>query len=121
MNDGETTLAQLKQCVRQFTEERDWRQFHDLKNLSMALTIEAGELMEHFRWLPNTEANAAMNDEEVAAAIREEVADVLLFLIQFANIAGIDLSNAAEEKLAINAKRYPIDKFKGVSKKYDQR
>jgi dCTP diphosphatase len=120
MNDNESTLRELKERVARFTDERDWRQFHNLKNLSMALAIEASELMEHFRWVSSADADAVMSDAEVAAAIREEAADVLLFLTQFANVAGIDLLDAAEKKLAINEARYPIAKCKGIATKYDK-
>lgn len=115
MNDNESTIGELKERIAGFTEERDWRRFHDLKNLSMALVIEASELMEHFRWVSNSDADSVMDDAELAAAVREEVADVLLFLTQFANVAGIDLMEAAEKKLKINEARYPIDKCKGIA------
>ena len=107
----------MKKRIQQFTDEREWQQFHDLKNLSMALAIEAAELMEHFRWVANTDASAVMNHVETAAAIRQEVADVLLLLTQFANVANIDLMDAAEKKLAINETRYPVEKCKGVATK----
>ncbi len=80
MNDQQSNLAELKQQIREFTTARDWEQFHDLKNLSMALAIEAAELMEHFRWVNNADANAVMQNEATAKAVREEVADVLLLL-----------------------------------------
>lgn len=120
MNDASAALDELKQRMRQFADDRDWQQFHDLKNLSMALAIEAAELMEHFRWVANTDANAVMNDAESAAAIRQEAADVLLLLVQFANVAGIDLMAAADAKLALNQVRYPVEKCKGVATKYDK-
>jgi dCTP diphosphatase len=120
MNDSASTLEELKQRMKQFADDRDWQQFHDLKNLSMALAIEAAELMEHFRWVANTNANALMSDADVAAAIRQEAADVLLLLVQFANVAGIDLMAAAQAKLALNEVRYPIDKSRGVATKYDK-
>lgn len=120
MNDTTSALQELKQRMRQFADDRDWQQFHDLKNLSMALAIEAAELMEHFRWVANTDANAVMNNAESAAAIRQEVADVLLLLVQFANIAGIDLMAAAEAKIDFNEVRYPVEKCKGVATKYDK-
>ena len=120
MNDEATTLHELKARVRLFGEERDWQQFHDLKNLSMAIAIEAAELMEHFRWIANTEANAVMNETTSAAEICEEVADVLLLLTQFANVANIDLMDSAEKKLAVNAARYPVEKFKGMATKYNK-
>ncbi len=120
MNDQQTTISELKARVREFTSERDWDRFHELKSLSMALTIEAAELMEHFRWIANSDANALMQDAEVAKAVREEVADVLLFLTQFANVAQIDLMAAAEEKLQLNESRYPIEKCKGIATKYNK-
>lgn len=120
MNDSASTLEELKQRMKQFADDRDWQQFHDLKNLSMALAIEAAELMEHFRWVANTNANALMSDADVAAAIRQEAADVLLLLVQFANVAGIDLMAAAQAKLALNEVRYPIEKSRGVATKYDK-
>jgi dCTP diphosphatase len=120
MNDNDSKLSELKASIRQFTDERQWQQFHDLKNLSMALAIEAAELMEHFRWVANSGANAVMNDAETANAIREEAADVLLLLTQFANVAGIDLMDAAEKKLVLNETRYPVEKCKGVATKYDK-
>jgi dCTP diphosphatase len=120
MNDSDSTIRELKAAIQHFTDEREWQQFHDLKNLSMALSIEVAELMEHFRWVTNTEANAVMESAETADAIREEAADVLLLLTQFANVAGIDLMNAAAKKLALNQTRYPVDKCKGVATKYNK-
>jgi len=120
MNDIDTPLGELKTHMRQFANERDWQQFHDLKNLSMAVAIEAAELMEHFRWVTNSDANLLMNETDTAIAIRQEVADVLMLLVQFANVAGIDLMAAAEAKIALNETRYPIDKCKGVATKYDK-
>jgi dCTP diphosphatase len=120
MNDNESVLFDLKQQIAKFTNEREWGRFHDLKNLSMALAIEVAELMEHFRWVTNADANALMDDADTAAAIREEAADVLLLLTQFANIAGIDLMDAAEKKLSLNELRYPVDKCKGIATKYDK-
>jgi dCTP diphosphatase len=120
MNDVTTPLNELKTQMRQFAEDRDWQQFHDLKNLSMAIAIEAAELMEHFRWIANADANALLNDTPTAIAVGEEAADVLLLLVQFANVAGIDLMATAEAKIAVNETRYPIDKSKGVATKYDR-
>jgi dCTP diphosphatase len=121
MNDDDSTLSELKARTRQFSDERDWQQFHDLKNLSMAIAIEAAELMEHFRWIGNTEANALMSNTAVAAEIREEVADILLLVAQFANVADIDLMDSAAKKLVVNAARYPVAEFKGSATKYNKR
>jgi dCTP diphosphatase len=120
MNDHDSTLRELKVAIQHFTDEREWQQFHDLKNLSMALSIEVAELMEHFRWVTNSEANEVMKSSEAANAIREEAADVLLLLTQFANVAGIDLMDAAERKLTLNQTRYPVDKCRGIATKYNK-
>ncbi len=117
MKDVDSTLQDLKDRVENFTAERDWTQFHDLKNLSMAIATEAAEIMEHFRWIPNVEANHLMSIPDSADAISQEVADVLLLLTEFANVANIDLMDAAERKLAINESRYPVDKSKGNATK----
>lgn len=120
MNDTDSTLQSLKDRVGSFTAERDWTQFHDLKNLSMAIATEAAEIMEHFRWVPNVEANQLMSIPDSADAIQQEVADVLLLLAEFANVAKIDLMAAAERKLAINESRYPVCKSKGTATKYNK-
>src|SRR4051812_47497288 len=103
--------------MRRFVAERDWEQFHDLKNLSMAVAVEAGELMDHFRWVDNKAASAVMQDPEQARAVRHEVADVLLLLLDFAIMAKIDLAGAALEKLDLNRKKYPVETARGSSRK----
>jgi len=120
MLDDDSAMAELKLRVAKFTADRDWEQFHDLKNLSMAISTEAAELMDHFRWVPNTEANSTLDAPDVRAAVEHEVADVLLLLVDFANAAGIDLLAAADEKLKLNEQRYPVEKAKGNALKYDQ-
>jgi NTP pyrophosphatase (non-canonical NTP hydrolase) len=110
------SLAALSEQVAEFAEERDWDQFHNPKNLAMALAGEAGELVEHFQWLTFDEA------ANLPAATREEVAlecaDVLLFLLRLADKLDIDLVAAAERKLALNAKKYPVAKARGRATKY---
>ena len=118
VNDASTTVEQLKDQMRRFVKERDWEQFHDLKNLSMAVAVEAGELMDHFRWVPNTGAGDVVRDAEQARAVRHEVADVFLLLLEFANIAGIDLAAAAAEKLEINRRKYPVETARGSARKH---
>jgi dCTP diphosphatase len=113
MPDSTTTIHDLRERMRDFVAERDWEQFHDLKNLSMAIAVEAAELMEIFRWVDGRAANAIAGTPEGQEAVRHEVADVLLLLLSFANAAGIDLSEAAAEKLAINRNRYPVNESRG--------
>ena len=98
--------------IRKFRDERDWKKFHDPKNLAASICIEAGELLELFQWMSGEEATrfAAENKERVS----EEVADVAIYLIELADITGIDLAHAIEAKLEKNAKKYPVEKSRGV-------
>jgi NTP pyrophosphatase (non-canonical NTP hydrolase) len=109
-------IADLKDALRQFAAERDWDQFHTPKNLAMALSVEAAELLEHFQWL-DSKASSLLRDS-VRKEVRLEMADVLLYLIRMADKLDIDVIAAAKDKLAINAEKYPADKARGTSKKY---
>ncbi len=119
MPDHTATLEELKQSVAAFAEEREWIQYHSLKNLAMSISIEAGELMERFQWVDNEASNMLVGDADARLAIEDELADVLIYSLQFANRAEIDLSNAIKRKMAINAEKYPVEKAKGRSDKYD--
>ncbi len=116
--DSTTTLAELKSAMAAFAREREWEQFHAPKNLSMAIAAEAGELMEHFLWGTAQESAALCRDPIKGAKIAEELADVIIFSFQFANMAGIDISKTFQAKLAANAAKYPVSKAKGRSDKY---
>ena len=105
--DETTTFAELKQYIADFVAARDWSRNHDLKSLSASVAIEAAELLEHFQWLDRAESLALVEDEAVRAEVAAEVADVLIYLLQFANVAGIDLSEAFRTKMARNALRFP--------------
>ena len=113
-------ILRLQLAICQFAEDRDWRQFHDPKNLAMAIAVEAGELMEHFRWVRNDQSWAALKDTRTRDEIEQEFADVMILLLEFASEAGINVRLAVERKMAINATRYPVDKAKGRSEKYDR-
>ena len=110
------TLAPLSKALQAFAEERDWQQFHSPKNLAMALTVETGELLEHFQWL--TEAESATPDAKAKAAIGKEIADVQVYLIRLADQLGIDIVSEVESKMAENAAKYPADRVRGSAKKY---
>ena len=120
MNDSETTLQDVKNTIAQFTAERDWQQFHSAKNVVMALVAEAAELMAHFRWSEQDQDAEVRGDAQSLREIRFEVADVLLLLAEFANVAGIDIAQAVQEKMAINAERYSVEKSRGTARKYDR-
>lgn len=113
MSDETTTLDELKALVQRFIAEREWQPFHDAKNLSMSIAIEAAELMEHFQWLRSDQLTAVRNDPEKMRQITEEAADVLAYLLSFAHAMGIDLSTALVEKMKKNALKYPADQFRG--------
>lgn len=113
---GLDQLRALRDRLRQFAAERDWDQFHSPKNLAMALSVEVAELMEHFQWV--TDADSRTVPPEKRDRIREEVADVFLYLIRLADKLEIDLAAAAADKIALNASKYPIQKARGNAKKY---
>ncbi len=109
-------LNRLRDRLRDFAAERDWDQFHSPKNLAMALSAEAGELVENFQWL--TEEQSRAPAPETLAAASEEIADVLLYLVRLADKLGIDPVAAADAKLIANARKYPADKARGNARKY---
>jgi len=120
MTDTSTTLADLKTRVLAFARERDWEQFHAPKNLSMALAAEAGELMEHFLWATPEQSQAVAKDPAKRRKIADELADVVIYALEFANITGMDVAAAIERKMADNAKKYPVEKARGRSDKYTE-
>jgi dCTP diphosphatase len=111
-------LDLLRARLDAFAAERDWDQFHNPKNLAMALAGEAGELLEHFQWL--TLEEAANLAPEAKDAVALECADVLLFLLRLADKLNIDLAAAADRKLDLNARKYPVEKSRGKATKYDK-
>src|ERR1700677_110983 len=120
MTDSTTTLAELKSRILAFASERDWEQFHSPKNLSMALAAEAGELMEHFLWATPEESRAVAADPARRGRIAEELADVVIYALEFANATGLDLAAAVGAKIEANARKYPVEKSKGSSAKYTE-
>lgn len=112
------SLRDLAVQLERFAQEREWQQFHSPKNLASALVVEGGELLEHFQWL--TEIQSRELSSEKLNAIGAEIADVLLYLVQLSSSLGIDPIAAAQEKLRVNALKYPVSKARGNSKKYDE-
>jgi len=104
--------------IRKFRDDRDWKQFHDPKNLAVSISIEAAELLELFQWMTREQATlyATQNKERVS----DEIADVAIYLVELADIVGIDLITAIDAKLEKNAKKYPMEKSRGVSTKYTE-
>ena len=111
-------LEELKGRVRAFVQERDWDRFHSPKNLAMALSVEASELVELFQWLTEQESSALASERRLLVA--DELADVLWFLARIADRLDIDLLAAAEAKFATNAEKYPAQRVRGQARKYDE-
>ena len=113
-------LPELTEALRRFRDERNWAQFHTLRNLIVSLNLEAAELLELTQWKSDAEMAALAGTPEAHEALRDECADVLLYLLLIADKAGIDLEDAARRKLEKNAAKYPVAKSYGSSKKYTQ-
>ena len=113
MSDKETIIEELKTLIESFVDERDWKQFHSPKNLSMSISIEASELMELFQWLSLDEAKEVMKDGELRENAIDEIADVMIYALAFCQRNNIDVSYAIKQKMAKNMKKYPVEKFKG--------
>lgn len=111
MNDENTTLAELKRRVLQFVDERDWQQFHAPKNLSMAIAIEAAELMEHFQWIDAAESRTPTPEQR--EKIGEELADVFCYVLALANELEMDLTEQFVRKMVKNVAKYPADEMRG--------
>ncbi len=109
------TLDDLKRRLREFARVRDWEQFHSPKNISMALIVEAAELVEHFQWL--TEAQSHSLPPGKLREVEEEIADVFIYLARLADLLGVDLMQAAERKIALNEKKYPAEQVRGSAEK----
>ncbi len=113
MTDYETTIAALKEIVRQFAAEREWERFHSPKNLSMCLAVEAAELMEHFMWVDSEASRDVVNDPRQLAEVADEIADVGCLLLNMSLTLKLDLSEAIRNKIAKNAVKYPVEKYRG--------
>ena len=113
-------VGAIQEHLRVFVREREWEQFHDPKNLAMSLAIEAGELMEIFQWVNTGDAAALTADPIKAAAVREEMADVLAYLLRLADVLSVDLHEAVWDKLEKNASKYPVHLAKGNSRKHTE-
>jgi|APMed6443717190_1056831.scaffolds.fasta_scaffold557279_1 NTP pyrophosphatase (non-canonical NTP hydrolase) len=118
--DDQDTLTALKRRVIEFRDARAWGPFHTPKNLAMALAIEAGELQELFLWKEDSEILTSLQNDPFGIRVREEMADILIFLLYLAEAAGVDLSEAVKAKLIKNQAKYPVSKSFGSSKKYNE-
>jgi NTP pyrophosphatase (non-canonical NTP hydrolase) len=113
---GSSDLLSIKQRLREFAEARDWNQFHSPKNLTMALSVEVAEIVEHFQWLTEEQSNNLA--QETVTEVATELADTLLYLVRLADKLDIDLLEAAHRKIEINEQKYPVEKSRGHARKY---
>lgn len=113
-----TELDNLKLRLREFAKERDWDQFHSPKNFSMAMIVECAELVEHFQWLTDDQSKELPTD--TLKEVRLEMADIFLYLIRLADKLDVNLIDAANDKIKLNALKYPIEKSKGLATKYNK-
>lgn len=112
------TTQLIQEKIRKFVQERDWEKYHTPKNLVMALSGEVGELLEIFQWLTPEESQAVMADPKKAVQVRHELADIMVYVLRLADKLEVSLNEAIEEKLALNAEKYPVQLSKGSAKKY---
>ena len=120
MTESTLDVVAVQSALRAFVDERDWDRFHSPKNLAMALAGEAGELIELFQWRTEAESYAIMDEPRGAEAVRDELADVLLYTLRLADILKVDLGAAVDAKMRKNASRYPADKVRGSARKYTE-
>jgi len=119
-DDGKTTIQELKDLLKEFRDKRDWAQFHDPKNLAEAISIEAGELQELFLWKDKEKIAKELRDnQEFKKKINKELADVIIYCLNFANSINIDITSIIKEKILKNEKKYPVEKTKGKFNKYN--
>jgi NTP pyrophosphatase (non-canonical NTP hydrolase) len=111
------SIDELQAAQRAFAQEREWGQFHTPKNLASALAVEAAELLEHFQWLTEEQSRTLPDDKRVQ--VGEEIADVLLYLLQLSDKLQIDVMEAAWRKMRLNAEKYPVDRSRGNIRKYN--
>lgn len=113
-------MDELVKAVLAFRDERDWKQFHNPKDLAISITLEAAELLEQFQWKTAGEVETFLAAEENRRRLGAEMADILILLVSLADAAGLDLLEAARVKLRENAAKYPVERVKGSAKKYDE-
>lgn len=119
-SDQETKIADLKAAILAFAQARDWEQFHTPKNLAMALAAEAGELLEPFLWQDGPGSGAVCRDPAKRRAVEDELADIVIYALEFANVTGIDVAAAIARKMEANGVKYPVEKARGRSEKYTE-
>lgn len=113
MNDAQTRVQELRALIAEFVAAREWERYHDPKNLAMSIAIEAAELMEHFQWVRSEELARLLGDETLRGEVRDELADVVCYVLALANVLDVDLSAAVSEKVKKNSVKYPAERYRG--------
>jgi NTP pyrophosphatase (non-canonical NTP hydrolase) len=113
-------LKSLTQDIETFVHERDWDQFHSVKNLAMALSVESSELLEIFQWMREEDSNRVHQNEKLLEKIEDEVADVFIYLLRIISKTHLDLETCVRNKMDKNARKYPVDLSRGNTKKYTE-
>lgn len=119
--DSAVDVMKMQKRLREFATLRQWEKFHSPKNLSMAVAAEAAELLEIFQWLTEEESREIVASASQMSAVREEIADVLIYLVRLADVLGIEIEAAVSEKMSLNERKYPIEAARGNAVKYNRR
>ena len=114
ISDGKTTILELRERVHTFVSDRDWTKYHNPKDLAMSIAIEASELMEVFQWAGEDEVASLTRDNAGSARVQAELADVVIYCLSLANVAGIDVAQAVVRKIGRNEEKYPAEEFRGL-------
>ena len=117
---GRMDILKIRAEISKFIEERDWDQFHSIKNLSMALNVESSELLEIFQWKTEADSNKVFSSPELKTKVEDELADIFVYLLRIADKSQIDLEGVVLKKIQKNALKYPVEKAKGSAKKYNE-
>jgi len=113
-------IPKIHEAYSKFVNERDWDQFHSIKNLSMALSVESSELVEIFQWMTEDDSNKVAINPTLKTKVEEELSDIFVYLLRIAHKSEVDLEKVIFEKILKNSEKYPVDKVKGSSKKYNE-
>jgi dCTP diphosphatase len=120
LSDGATTINELKRLIQQFVDEREWGKYHNSKDIALAISVEAGELLELFEWVREHEIPALLDDPAKRQRLGEELADVMILCLNMASAIGLDVADAMGRKLEMNRRKYPIELVKGDYRKYTE-
>ena len=113
-------ITEIQKKISDFAQERDWEQFHTPKNLAMALSVEASELVEIFQWLTEKQSFNIKNNPQDFLKVKDELADILTYLVRISDILGVNLNEEFHRKIQLNAQKYPVEKAKGMATKYTE-